>query len=572
MTPRQEVEELLLEWEDGCLDETGRQRIRDLVKSSVEARQAYVQHQFLNVALNQTLSPSLSPAFSDAVRKAVPGPMFPDEDRQPGPASTVSPASTFSPVGTVSPAGRSSAWPVRWLVISAVLLLSVTARLVYVEWSADRTIPGAVPVTGRADVAEDKAYGVAQVTQLIDGELRSGQSELRPGDAIPPGQISLSGGITQIEFFCGATVIVEGPARMDLKSPLLAEVLQGRLRAQVPPAARGFSLKVKDLQVVDLGTEFALAVSDQSTDVQVFDGEVELHSEHQDLTRLTAGQGVSIDREGAATSAAIKPDQFVNIEQMQSRVRHQNAARFEQWERWSEGIRSDPRLLLYYSFQNQDAGRRLPDVRQSADGELDGAIVGANRVNGRWSGKRALDFKRPGDRVRLQVPGEFQSLTFAAWVRIDSLDKPFNSLFLTDNYNRGEPHWQILGDGRMYFSVRPSEQGQPGPRDHKVLSKPFWKPSMSGQWIHLATTFDVTTARATHFLNGRAIHSEVIPADRLVRTTRIGPASLGNWSLPTLPNAEFAIRNLNGSMDEFLLFSAALSPEEIHDIYENGRP
>ena len=95
---------------------------------------------------------------------------------------------------------------------------------------------------------------------------------------------------------------------------------------------------------------------------------------------------------------------------------------------------------------------------------------------------------------------------------------------------------------------------------------------MSGKWLHLATTYDASAGRTTHFLDGRVLHSEVLPENLRVATTRIGTASIGNWSLPTKPDAEFAIRNLNGSMDEFMVFAAALEADEIKTIYENGRP
>ena len=67
--------------------------------------------------------------------------------------------------------------------------------------------------------------------------------------------------------------------------------------------------------------------------------------------------------------------------------------------------------------------------------------------------------------------------------------------------------------------------------------------------------------------------SLTIPAAmRFVRLVRIGAASIGNWSIPTRPDSEFAIRNLNGSMDEFAIFSAALSHAEIQEMYNNGKP
>jgi hypothetical protein len=42
--------------------------------------------------------------------------------------------------------------------------------------------------------------------------------------------------------------------------------------------------------------------------------------------------------------------------------------------------------------------------------------------------------------------------------------------------------------------------------------------------------------------------------------------------VPTQPDSRFAIRNLNGSMDEFALFADALTDDEIKEIYNNGKP
>lgn len=173
--------------------------------------------------------------------------------------------------------------------------------------------------------------------------------------------------------------------------------------------------------------------------------------------------------------------------------------------------------------------------------------------------------------MRVSIPGEFHSLSFTCWVRIDSLDRWYNSLFLTDNYQRGEPHWQILDTGQLFFSVRVSRQ-KGGPEHREVLSPPFWNPTLSGKWLHLATTYDVDTKTTTHYLNGRQLIAESIPLHQLVETTRIGMASIGNWSMPTRPDSNFAIRNLNGRIDEFAIFSAALSAEEVAEMYESGKP
>ncbi len=336
---------------------------------------------------------------------------------------------------------------------------------------------------------------------------------------------------------------------------------------------RGFSLEVDDMTVVDLGTEFGLSVSPAGASLQVFDGEVELQRPSEQTQLVKAGQAIIRTAGGSYEKGDLQPDSFVDIGGLESRDRQQRSSRFQTWKAASELLRRDPRLIAYYAFdQGNEWKRRLKSSIEPMNTELDGAIVGARPVSGRWASKEALEFKKPGDRVRVQIPGEYGSLTFACWVKIDSLDRLFNSLFLTDSYDKGEPHWQILDTGQMYFSVRPIARGEEGPTDYKVLSPPFWQPSMSGKWLHLATTFDVDTLTVRHYLNGQLLSQAVVPAERIASKTRFGTATLGNWSGPTLPDAVFAIRNLNGSMDEFAIFAAALTEDEIQGMYEHGKP
>ena len=57
--------------------------------------------------------------------------------------------------------------------------------------------------------------------------------------------------------------------------------------------------------------------------------------------------------------------------------------------------------LAFYTFDQQGGWeRKLRSSVAPDNDELDGAIVGARRVRGRWQNKASLEFKRPGDRVR----------------------------------------------------------------------------------------------------------------------------------------------------------------------------
>ena len=547
MTSRhlEELERLLLDWEEGTLEGEGTSRLREILKTDQEARAHFVQLQMMAAALQLEGDAGLAALDTEPL------------------------------VVTSAPAlSRGRPFPYRWLAAAAALLVCVlSGRLVWLEWGgggsgqADETM-----VLARDPTKEATSQGVALVTRLVDVEWGT-QSPFGVGDALPPGRLAIASGFAQIEFFCGATVVLEGPAELGLESATQARVHRGRLRAQVPPAARGFSLEVDDMTVVDLGTEFALSVSGEGANVQVFDGEIELQHPSREKQVLVAGEALLRKADGSYAQAEVTPEQFLDIDSLESRAQQKRAARFEQWQAWSQEFRRDRRLITYYAFDQQGGWkRRLRSSVEPANGELDGAIVGALRTTGRWPAKRGLEFKRPGDRVRVQIPGEYRSLSFACWVKIDSLDRWYNSLFLTDGYNQGEPHWQILDTGQLFFSVRVRSDGGSGPEHRKVLSPPFWTPSLSGKWLHLATTYSVDEKLVTHYLNGQVLHEEEIPDFQLVRTTRFGRATIGNWSSPQRPDAHFAIRNLNGSMDEFALFSAALTHDEIKEIYEHGKP
>ncbi|MCB1210359.1 MAG: hypothetical protein KDK97_13580, partial [Verrucomicrobiales bacterium] len=158
----------------------------------------------------------------------------------------------------------------------------------------------------------------------------------------------------------------------------------------------------------------------------------------------------------------------------------------------------------------------------------------------------------------------------------NSLDRWYNSLFLTDGAKVGGPHWQIMDDGRLFFSVKKHETSEVkrGQKDkYHFMSPPIWNASQSGQWLMIATTYDVDARKVTHYLNGRVFSEEAIPEEYLVENVAIGAASICNWSEPVYrTDAHFAVRNLNGSMDEFALFAAALTSQEIADIYEHGKP
>ncbi len=218
-------------------------------------------------------------------------------------------------------------------------------------------------------------------------------------------------------------------------------------------------------------------------------------------------------------------------------------------------------MVLCYAFEKDSTSSRLLRNFTSNSGRLDGAIVGCRWTEGRWSGKDALEFKHPGDRVRLQIPGEFDSLTNSAWARIDGLDRPFIALVLTNGYEVGEPHWQLRDHGRLLLGIQT-------PSGHVAYdSEPILNIEHLGRWTHLATVYYSESRRVLHYIDGQSVGESAITTENF--KLRFGETEIGNWGTPVKYSPQ-KIRNFNGQIDELTLFSKAPTAKEIQSLYTTG--
>lgn len=411
---------------------------------------------------------------------------------------------------------------------------------------------------------EPMAHGFAVLTRTVDPVWANEGFEV--GSIVPKGSLQLESGSLQVEFFGGATLVMEGPGKLEILSASEAFCHSGKLRASVPPAARGFVIDTPNGKVVDLGTEFGLEVGDAGfPEVHVFEGEVEVHDSGGAVQTFYGGEAGKSDVRFPADV-----ESFLSTSDLNEEVIESVESKFAVWQRFSRQLSRNERLIAYFPMENPDLSRRRLFNEAPTGSEMDGAIVGANRVEGRWTGvgKGAVEFTPTGSRVRLAIPGEYESLTFACWVRIDSLDRQYNGLYLADSYQPGECHWQLQKDGRVLFSFLNSPKV-----NFKSLSPVVWDISKSGQWLHLAVTLDLEKQKVVHYANGEMIFDHPIGAKYRIDTTRFGSGELGNWGFPNTPDNEwFAIRNLNGRIDEFAIFADALDPAEILEMYTIGNP
>ena len=545
------LNELTLAQLDGCISDSEFAELQQLLESDAAARTRYVELARLDAELRESGGTVDEPADEQS-------PQLSSWSRTPRVAQAL-------------------------VIAAAVLVLLIPAWMLV---GPDRPVGNQV-----ADTTDSTPSNPVRSIAVISAEADAlwnadGEQRFGKGTALEPGRLSLIEGLAQIDFFSGASITLEGPAEIELKSRKLAILHRGRVRADVPPAARGFEIQTADVRLEDLGTSFGIdAGDDGKSDVIVFDGEVRAIDRGGEELSLLEGDAAHLAGGNASKSPSDDFGTFPDISAIIERSDGLGKSRYAQWKSAAIERRNDPRLVAYYDFEGlDDTSRRLPNRAAVGKGsELDGGIVGARVSDGRWPGKPALDFRGEGDRVRFNIPGEFDAMTLYAWVRIDALDRGLNSLFLTDHYDPGEIHWQLSVRGALHFSTSPigvppapaglevatNEQIQA--ENRRFFSNEFWNASQSGKWFLLATTVDrAKQPSLVHYINGQSVgFSGGRNMDRSISKLRIGRADLGNW---TDPIRDSAIRSLNGRIDEFAMYSTALAPAEILTIYEEGRP
>jgi hypothetical protein len=409
---------------------------------------------------------------------------------------------------------------------------------------------------------------VAMLNRVVDAEWAPGEATPRLGAPLEPGWLRLKSGLEQVVFYSGARVVIEGPADLQLISPDEATCQSGRLIAEVPPQARGFRVRTPQMHVTDLGTVFGVAVKDRQTELHVFKGSVEFRSSAGAAKQnLKEGAGAVTENSRATQLITADPAAFASLFDLQLKSSNAEVLRHEQWRAASSRLDEDPSLLVHFDFAQADmADWHLPNASKRKDTAPDATIVGCQWVEGRWPDKHALEFRNVSDRVRLSVPGEYESLTLAAWVRVQGLDRQINSLFMSDGFEAGTVHWSIRRDGVLGLTAIGSEPGH-----YQICaSPPVLTLDRFGLWVHLAVVIDGGAGHVVHYLDGVQVSENALT---IKPPFRIGVAELGNWNAQGFPeNDPFMIRNFSGAMDEFCLFRRALSGDEIHALCAAGKP
>ncbi len=418
-----------------------------------------------------------------------------------------------------------------------------------------------LPVTG-VPVA-----GVAVVASQADVLWES--PIVLSGAVLPRGEHHIQSGVMHLELFSGVQLVIEGETEFTIDSPMAVKLNKGTVRAYVPDAAHGFQVVTAAGEIVDYGTEFSVHVDGGTTDFTVLDGEVGLLRAEEPELRCSQGESLRVRQAVAQPEELEVPVRVVSSSAVARAVQEKISSREEAWGLALQEWLRDDRLVACYRCSADNQSRTLENLAHGGSQASTAAVVGAAVCANRWGhAGQAYDYTRYGSRARVAMPDEMDNLSMVCWVRINSLSNLFNSLFLTDGHEVSKPHWQIQKDGRIFFSVKHAHRKGTSWRQTVFYSPDIWRDEMSGEWNMLAVTYDRRRGQVAHYLNGKQVSMEMIPEHATVPVVHIGSASIANWADPMYrTDEEFTCRNLNGAIDEFLIFDGALTASDVARLY-----
>lgn len=509
-----EFETLLAGFIEDTLTAEDRQRLRKLLQSNREYREQYLEHCNLHAAL----------AWEHGVLNGLEIPF----ETEP---SIAHPATAMSPF-------RSGAWirPLAW----AAGLFIVFGLL----WK------GAIPAVQKSQWRSSESLGSFVVKAGGSLSLERLGIRLQEGDSIKVGDYLLTDGFTELVFENEVQILVEAPARFRVKSPLLMELYEGRLSANVSPEGVGFTVETPGADVIDHGTEFGVEVGPElQSEVHVFNGEVEVQSRDaaMESVRLFTDQATRVDRKsGEPSGITIAPERFIR-------------SLVEPTRTYSQEVRElDP--VAYYRMSVSDDGATLQDRSGNGyhglieRGQVKASAFAAGRIGAslRLQGPSGQMFAKVNDYPKARE----NRLTVVAWVFAESRPRWAS---IAKNWAHGEIgqfHFGLAHDqGSLEVQLRDSKADFVFVQDSVPLP--------IGDWQHVA--FVVDGQLATLYRNGVEVAKSA--CDGLAMPTfpslGVGAKLRGEYT----PASDGTMGFWDGRIDELSLFNKALSPDEIRTLY-----
>ena len=413
-------------------------------------------------------------------------------------------------------------------------------------------------------IFSEESAVVARLVRLENLRWAEGTSGAE-GEGVRAGtRLRFDSGLVELDVEGKGRMIVEGPADLELAGPLRSVLRRGRMIMRVTPAGHGYRVETPKGVVVDLGTEFGVAVGEaEEVETHVIEGEVEAIPEggrkvllrKNDALRFSGGDGERFVADGGSFYTALPPARI-----------------------------GAPRML-HWPLEGASGGRDQARVSGFGAGDFD-LVLGSveagfppSRVAGVFGG--GLSFDGRGGFAESGFPGigGQEPRTVSFWVKVPrdfSVDEGFGIVSWGEfgQRNFGEV-WQI--------SINPVEQEGPigrlrvGAHGGQVVGVSDLR---DGRWHHVA----VVLYQASQPDIGKHVllylDGELEPISRRALqqvNTRVEGAAHGVLLGRDIARSPGATSSGNGGffrggLDEVFLFAGALSRDEIRALRDRNEP
>lgn len=170
-------------------------------------------------------------------------------------------------------------------------------------------IAAALPFGGSSAVNPPVFLMASTQAQWSDPDI---ELSLRSGD-LPRGLLRLEAGSAEFRFQHGASAVLLGPVAVRFTGPNELYVQSGQVLCRCPTPESRITLTTPTTQVVDLGTEFAVAVAPDAgaTQVAVISGAVQVGTSTTAVLRT--GQSAEVRRDRVLTLTPLPSDTFTRL-------------------------------------------------------------------------------------------------------------------------------------------------------------------------------------------------------------------------------------------------------------------
>ena len=118
-----------------------------------------------------------------------------------------------------------------WLVAAVAVSIAVAMFVVPRNGVRQRGAPPPQIAGSNSNDQSEMDHGVAVLTAKVGLEGK-GSETWCIGATVPPKLLTWEAGLIQLEFYCGATVVVEGPASIEILDAMRVVCRSGKLRAK----------------------------------------------------------------------------------------------------------------------------------------------------------------------------------------------------------------------------------------------------------------------------------------------------------------------------------------------------